>query len=165
MTDSSFVDGAPKRSQVDDVRAIGRASEEACWVADLERLHCLLLVVDNVASRLSSRAGPAFIRAFILEDRTSGEMRMKFRFHYINPEDRDWYIFGTAERGQEAVEHFENGLRLVLDEAARMLGEPLPDGAIQTFYPPDDGGDAGRTLIWLEQHDLIEITSIRKEEG
>jgi len=136
--------------------------DECCWVADQERLHCFLLVDDDVVQNLglSSRAGPAFIRAFIVEDRTTGEMSMKYRFRYIDPDERMWYRISTDKRGREAVEQFESGLRFVLDEGARLMGRNLPDGAIQSFYPPDDGGDATRTLMWLDERDLIEIKSV-----
>ena len=37
--------------------------------------------------------------------------------------------------------------------------------AIECFYPPDDGGDGLKTIIWLEQKDLIELKEVRPEKG
>jgi hypothetical protein len=130
------------------------------WNANEEKLLCHIVLDDSLAPLLSSDAGPAFFRAFIVEDRKSGEVRLKFRFRYKST-PRSWFRIAAQNlRGTEAVEDFRAGIEFMLTEAARKLGRPFPEGAIKCYYPPDDMGDVGRTIIWLEMQDLVEIDHI-----
>jgi hypothetical protein len=146
------------KNRAGDGASGGAGDPVACWNANAEKLRCLIVLDDDVAAKLSDRAGDAFCRAFIVEDRVTGAVKLKFRFRYSNPDERNWFSATTDKRGPEAVEHFESGMRFVLDEAARRLGFGLPKDSVKSFYPPDDGGDVGSVLIWLEMHDLIEMT-------
>ena len=139
-------------------------TEAPCWNANAEKLHCLIVLDDDIASKLSARPGPAFFRAFIVEDRATGQMRMKFRFQYINPDERNWYLVTTKLRGVEAIEFFQQGIEVMQRTAALAMGHQLPKDAISSFYPPDDGGDATATIIWLEMNDLIEIREVKEGE-
>lgn len=135
-------------------------TDEPGWNANDEKLRCLIVLDDGVAELLSHRAGQAFFRAFIVEDRVTGKVRLKFRFRYKDPEQRNWFKATTDKRGDEAVEHFRSGVDEVLRTATSMLTVPLDANGVTAFFPPDDGGDVGSTLIWLEMRDLIEITEI-----
>lgn len=134
--------------------------DEPGWKANDEKLRCLIVLDEDVAELLSHRAGQAFFRAFIVEDRGTGEVRLKFRFRYKDPEQRSWFGATTDKRGDEAVEHFRSGIDTVLRRATSMLTVPLDANGVTAFFPPDDGGDFCSTLIWLEMRDLIEISEI-----
>jgi hypothetical protein len=133
-------------------------TDEPGWDGNAEKLRCLMVLDDGIAELLSHRAGQAFFRAFIVEDRASGEMRMKFRWRYKDPDDRSWCQATTDKRGDEAVEFFRSAIEKVLRTAASTLGLSIGVNGIKGFFPPDDGGDCASTLIWLEMRDLIEIS-------
>jgi hypothetical protein len=140
-------------------RLVAKDAFAMSWNANTEKLLCLVLLDDKYAPRLSDRAGQAFARAFIVEDRASGEIRMMFRFRYKDPDERSWYeARPDQKKGIEAVEFLRHAIQDVWVTATAMLGgRRLPDDAVKAFYPPDDGGDPGRTIIWLEMQDLVEI--------
>lgn len=133
------------------------------WEANQEKLLCLIVLDDTFAPRLSSRAGQAFFRAFITEDRSTGAVEVKFRFRYKNPDTRQWYRLGTDKRGEEALRFLHEAVKLMMDMSAVACGVQIPSEDIHSFYPPDDGGDPGRTFIWLEMQDLMEITIVAEE--
>jgi hypothetical protein len=137
----------------------------AGWDSPNEKLRCHILLVDNVAQALSPRAGPAFFRAFIVEDRATGAVSMKFRYNYKNPDDKKWYGVTTDKRGDAAVEYMRNAITVTLMTALSVLvaRREIPEKAVLAFYPPDDGGDPAKTVIWLDMRDLIEITAVKEE--
>ena len=55
-----------------------------------EKMRCLMVLDDVVAGRLSCAAGPAYWRAFIMEDRATHLVRGEFRFKYDNGE-KNWF--------------------------------------------------------------------------
>lgn len=128
------------------------------WDTHSEKLRCHIVLSDDVARYLSPRAGDAFFRAFIVEDRATGEIRLVFRYRYKNPDARNWFRVISAKRGDEAVADLAAGIECVLITACEKIGRPIAADKIARFYPPDDGGDPRSTLIWLEMHDLIELT-------
>jgi hypothetical protein len=130
------------------------------WDANKEKLRCLLILHDSFAPLLSVRAGAAFFRAFIVEDRQTGDVSMKARWKYRDPEERNWIQAKTKNRGDVAVSEFVSGLRSVIQEASERMGQPLPPEALKAFYPPDDAGDPASTIIWLEMQDIVEITRV-----
>ncbi len=127
------------------------------WNANEEKLLSLIVLDDGFARQLSDRAGPAFFRAFIVENRATGAISMKHRFKDIDG-DRQWYSVTPKEQGPGTVDELRQGMRTVLEEAAHMIQVPLPPGAIQCFDPPDDRGDWERTIEWLIERDLVEVT-------
>lgn len=143
---------------------------EAGWNSNKERLLCMMVLDDDLAPALSPLAGPAFWRAFIVQNRKTGEVLVKFRFKYKNGE-RSWYAV-TAKDKQNA-EAEATRLRCGLEDVLRLALRAVPldidpervDHAVQCFYPPDDEGDPGKTIIWLEQRDLIEITKFIPPKG
>jgi hypothetical protein len=129
------------------------------WETDKEKLLCFMVLNDDVSKRLSSKAGTAYWRAFVVQDRMTGEISTKFRFKYQNG-DRSWFRIGSRVKGssEEIVKDFVDGISQTL-----LLGASLFEGIdissyIECFYPPDDGGDPNKTIEWLEKEDLIEVT-------
>ena len=126
-----------------------------------EKMRCLMVLDDVVAGRLSCAAGPAYWRAFIMEDRATHLVRGEFRFKYDNGE-KNW--FQSQPKVQTSpgaeVEKLRCELEDILKKALEIFGlnAAAVENAIQCYYPPDDGGDPAKTLIWLEQQDLIEFT-------
>jgi hypothetical protein len=137
-------------------------TKEPYWDSDSEKLRCHIVLDDDAAQKLSSRAGNAYFRAFIVENRATHQIGMKFRYKYRNPEERQWYFVTTDKPGEEGVEDFVFGIRSVLLTGAAMMHVELRDDQIVEFYPPDDGGDSTKTIIWLEMQDLIEISEVRE---
>lgn len=80
-----------------------------------QKMRCLLVLDDALAHHLSSTAGPAYWRGFVLEDRNTHEISALFRFCYEGGE-RSW--FEIRPRGQKdadaAVEELCRGLMGVI---------------------------------------------------
>jgi hypothetical protein len=126
-----------------------------------EKLRCLVVLDDDVASKLSCAAGPAYCRGFILENRETHEVFALYRFKYEDGE-RNWFRLIPKEQTsvEAAVEDLRLKIETVLNLAIMVFGvkEKAAKDAILSFYPPDDEGDPAKTIIWLEQQDLVEIT-------
>jgi len=126
-----------------------------------EKMRCLMVLDDVVAGRLSCKAGPAYWRAFIMEDRTTHLVHAKFRFKYDNGK-RDWCW--KQPKVQTSPEAATEELRCVLEDIMKKgfgvfgIDKTAAENAIQCYYPPDDGGDPMKTLIWLDQQNLVDIT-------
>jgi len=118
----------------------------AGWIANEEKLLCLLLIDDSVAHELSYLAGPAFWRGFVVENRVTGEVCMRQRFKYKT--HTSWSVIRSP------------GEYLPGTIAALMVGALACKGIaadkLHSFYPPDDDGDPFKTIEWLTQRDLIE---------
>lgn len=117
---------------------------------------CFLLVDDSLAEAVLGPKGKglAFWRAFIVEDRVTGEVRVLWRYLYPNGR-KSWYeAIATGKKGQDAMVFLKCMLEDVLETANKAIGLPFQ---VQAFYPPDDGGDGIKTIIWLEQQDLIDV--------
>lgn len=124
------------------------------WNPDKEKLLCFLKVDDALGEAMTGVSGLAFWRAFIVEDRATGKVRALYRFRYPN-EKRNWYEMTALEKsGQEAMAYVKCALEDIINETTVVYGLPFK---VEAFYPPDDGGDGNKTVIWLEQNDLIEI--------
>ena len=132
------------------------------WDTSSEKLRCHIVLDDDAAQQLSPRAGPAFFRAFIVEDRVTHQIAMKFRWRYRDPDERQWYFISTDKPDKEGVEDFVRGIEEVLRTAASLVHIELRADQITAYYPPDDGGDTTKTIIWLEMQDLIEISEVRE---
>jgi hypothetical protein len=131
---------------------------EAGWEAGREKLLCLILLDDEIGQHLSSRAGDAFFRAFIVGDRITGAVQLKARWKYKDPDEQSWFSVTPDKRGSEAVECLQVGITKTLTTPLSMIaGRDAPEDAVHIFYPPDDGGDPAKTIIWLDMKDLIEI--------
>lgn len=136
-----------------------------CWDSHSEKLRCHLVLDDGIAKKLSPRAAPAYFRAFIVEDRATHRISIKFRYKYLDPAQRTWYSASTDLPDAEGVELFAAGMKKVLRLAAAALGVTLTDDQFQAYYPPDDGGDPMSTIIWLEMKDLVEVTMVEETGG
>lgn len=135
-----------------------------CWHVNTEKLLSHVVLNDLYATTLSSNAGPAFFRAFIVEERATGRIKMKYRFKYKDG-NRNWFALTHQKIGEDAIKDFEAGLKEMLIQAcATLLGVPLPESAVKFFRPPDDEGDGQRTIVWLIEQDLIEPPEILTEE-
>jgi hypothetical protein len=134
------------------------------WNANEEKLLCHIVLDDDVADELSDRAGPAFFRGFIVQDRASGVVALKYRFRCERPDESFWFHVKPSNQQDEIVDRLCCTMLLVLIQGATLAGKTLPSNAIKFFYPPDDEGDALRTIEWLKEKDLIEITERISEE-
>jgi hypothetical protein len=133
------------------------------WDVNQEKLLCHFLLDDAFAPLVSSEAGPAFFRGFIVQDRTTGSISMKFRFKYKD-DTRNWFALDPKEQGPDTVRQLQYGIRKTLEEASFRMGIVLPECAIKFFLPADDGGDGSRTLAWLVEQDLIEVSIEKRDE-
>ncbi len=139
--------------------------ETVGWNANTEKLLCLVVVSDARAQELSPLAGEAFFRAFIVEDRASGAVSMKFRFRYSNGEDA-WFSVKPQPQQERlaAYREFREGMAEIITTASEMIGVPLSPLDIKCFEPPDDEGDCFRTIQWLVDRDLIYPPRIEAEK-
>ena len=133
------------------------ARDDPSWDVDNEKLLCHILLDDSYAPMLSTRAGPAFFRAFIVENRATGQLSMKFRFKYQDGK-RNWFRITPTDGGKTGIEELRKGVRSGLKTSAIFMGIPLPEDAVKFFDPPDDGGDGMKTVAWLVERDLIEVS-------
>jgi hypothetical protein len=137
----------------------------------LQKLHCLIVLNDELAPYLSNKAGDAFFRAFITEERATGDVMCKFRFRYKDGDQ--WYHHTLQDRQQllslkEKVEYLANGiddkmLRVTLQVLSKSHMEP-PKDAVLRYYPPnpDDGKE---TLDWLVAQNLLHVTHTWDKDG
>lgn len=138
------------------------------WNANEEKLLCLMVLNDDLADKLSCIAGPAFFRAFIVQNRKTGKIIAKMRWNYIT-KGKSWTYLEPKEQGQpeQLSEHLRCSIQDILTTAASVIGnlsQKETEDAIHCFYPPDDGGDPGKVIIWLEQQDLVEIVGVERIE-
>ena len=143
---------------------------------DKNKMRCFMVLDDSLGPRLSRNAAPAFWRAFILEDRTTHEIYAKMRFSYISGE-KTWFQLRPNQNlpqdqldltEDQIVESLRCGLEDAIKLANSLMGiDPVTvEHAIKCFYPPDDQGDPVKTIIWLEEQNLIEIeVKLGEEEG
>jgi hypothetical protein len=134
----------------------------AGWQCEEEKLLVLIELNDDVALILSRHAGVAFFRAFIVQNRATDQIRMRFRFRYV---DRDaWYII-VPEDQQDAVRKLRENIADVLLMAGDMIEKPVLPLDIRAHEPPDDGGDFQNTIDWLVDRDLMTITKVAAVEA
>jgi hypothetical protein len=131
------------------------------WLCNEEKLLALIVLDDGVAARLSDRAGQAFFRAFIVQNRATGRILMRFRFRYT---DHDaWFKINPKEQGT-ARHHLRENITGMLLEGAKTMGNVISPLAVEVFEPPDDEGDFDATIRWLDARDLITITRVELPE-
>ncbi len=127
------------------------------WDVDNEKLLSHIVLSDAYADLLCTDAGDAFFRGFIVENRKTHEVTLKFRFSYRDGK-RSWYKVTSKLQGEAAAGHLRDGISDVLRTGyAAQHGDALPEDAIQYFDPPDDHGDGQNTIKWLLERDLIEV--------
>lgn len=125
-----------------------------------EKLRCLIYLDDSLAGRLSCTAGSMYWCAFILENRTTHQVSAQFRFKYVGGEKNWFQIHPKEQTNPEAViADLRCNLEGVIKIALQVFGVETEaiENAIRCYYPPDDEGDPSRTLLWLDQQDLVEI--------
>jgi hypothetical protein len=140
-----------------------------------ENLRCLVVLSDAIAEAVSDRAGNAFWRGFIVEDRESGEVWAKSRFRYkdhdswmhihLNPEQRKLPVKGQVQHIANSFEKVLRGGLAMLAGTAKGLEEALrndngvPKGLVTCHYPPEPE-DPNATLDWLIAQDLVEVKQV-----
>ncbi len=139
--------------------------ERIGWRMDTQKLHCLLMVNDRLSEKLSDRAGEAFFRAFVVEDRTTGEVLMNMRFRY--KEGDSWMRMTLSEDKsllslKEKIEYLADGMEKTQRTALTMMsgGSAPPKEAVLRYYPPDPDSSE-KTLDWLMERDLIFVAGLR----
>jgi hypothetical protein len=136
--------------------------------ANKEKMLCHMVLRDDLAKKVSCTAGSAFWRAFISEKREGGEIFAEFRFKYEDGR-RNWFRInpkpGTTDDKEAIIAHLRCGLENVIKMALKAFGIPPGEvaNAVECYYPPDDGGDPMKTILWLEERDLIEVTVERAD--
>jgi hypothetical protein len=133
-----------------------------------QNLRCLIVLHDQLAKVMSENAGDAFFRAFVVEDRETGEVFVKQRFRYRNGDS--WYEMHLTPEQQklpidERIQFMVKGIKKVMLQGMEMLGgahisKSLAKQAIMCFYPPKPE-DHKSTMDWLIAQDLIEVKSLR----
>jgi hypothetical protein len=139
------------------------------WIANKQKLICLMALNDEVAQAMSSKAGEAFFRAFIVEERDSGNISCKFRYRYTD--GGSWYTIELKDEEQkksraERVAKFQETMEEMILKALEHFGGVKPPRAVFTsHFPPDDGGDWQKTIDWLVKEDLIHQPRAYDKEG
>lgn len=125
-----------------------------------EKLVALIIVDDEIGQMLSSKASETFVRAFIVEDRQTGEISARMRFRY---DDHDaWIGISPSAENQklsraELVSRFQEGIEMTFRGAMTAMSGGIvpPKKVIDCRYPPDDEGQPMRTVKWMQEQDLI----------
>lgn len=129
-----------------------------------QKLHCLIVLHDDLGKVLSGKAGGAFFRAFVVEDRKTGKMLCNMRFRYTDGDgwmrlalDANKNHLGMAAK----IEYLAGGVEDVMRKGLRVFsaGAEPPREAVVRFYPPDPD-DAEKTLAWLIDQDLVETKQV-----
>jgi hypothetical protein len=127
-------------------------------------LHCLVVLNDQLAPVMSSEAGNAFFRAFIVEDRKSGKILANMRLRYKYGDS--WFRLKIGPDKQhlsreERIKYLAEGIAGVQGRLLEIVsgGVPPPKDAVICFYPPEPE-DADKTFDWLIAQDLIEVKEV-----
>jgi hypothetical protein len=144
--------------------------EDSCVGFNLpkQKLHCLIALNDDLGSALSGHAGTAYFRAFVVEDRKTGEIFVNQRFRYKTGDS--WSQLRASKDKQhlsvkEKVEYLAGGIEKVMRMGLEMVAKrESPKDAVVRFYPPEPD-DSEKTLDWLIAQDLVQITEITSEDG
>jgi len=130
------------------------------WVMPDEKLLCLMALSDEIAAKVTNKAGEAFFRAFIVENRQTGIVKCKMRYRYADGDT--WYTLQLKDEEQknsraEKVTKIQEGIEGTIRKALTVFsgGIEPPKEVFGCFYPPDDGGDYEKTLSWLISMDLV----------
>ncbi len=126
------------------------------WNANKEKLLTLVVLSDARAEHLSPMVGEAFFRAFIVQDRLSGEVGLNFRFRYKDGKD-SWFSAKPKDghTPQEQARELREAMAEILLTAASAMGVSMSPLDIEYFDPPDDEGEWERTVQWLLDRDLV----------
>lgn len=126
-----------------------------------EKLLCLMALDDSFAEQVTDRAGEAFWRAFIVENRKTGAITANHRFRYKNGDH--WYTLTPREqKGMATRDSLIESLRKVIGTALLQFTGFEGNRLIHCHYPPDDGGDTEHTLRWLIEKDLVFVSKIEE---
>lgn len=121
-----------------------------------EKILCLIVVDDEVSKTMRGQFIPAYLRAFILQNRESGKIYATYRFKQADG-SRKWvelYEDGkTADGYREAIEAI---FRFTMKASGYEGDEP-----VSCFYPPENLSPM-ESLKWMEKMDLIEVTKVEK---
>lgn len=129
------------------------------WDTRKQKLRCFMTIDDRLGEHFG-HAGVAYWRAFILEDRATGEVFGLYRFKHKDG-SRNWIRLTPHGQGQAAAETLRCGLEDVINTAASSVGLPY---RAECFYPPDDEGDPQKTIDWLLKYDLIHQPRLADDE-
>lgn len=129
---------------------------------DKEKILCEVILDDNIGSLMHAHAGDTFWRAWVVQDRTTGDISAKFRFKFDDGK-RDWWEIALSPQHQTMstaarVAHLQEGLeKFIRSRVVKAHPQHLeaPRDAVTTRYPPDDKGDPNATMRWLEAEDLV----------
>jgi hypothetical protein len=134
-----------------------------------QKLHCLIVIDDTLGKALSCNADDAYFRAFVVEERETGEVFAKMRFRYTD--NTSWMEIHLDPEKQklsvaERVRYISGTVQRVMRTGMMVFagGGPVPDAAVVLFNPPNPD-DAEGTLEWLIQQDLVQITKIVAPDG
>lgn len=129
---------------------------------DKQKLRCLMLVNDELGEKMygSKMHGVAYWRAFIVEDRATGEMSAMYRFKHADGKS-DWVEIKTDRKGNAGIEHLRTGLEETINLACEVVGLKF---RAESFFPPDDEGDFKKVIEWLLKYDLIEQPRIEMRD-
>jgi len=116
-----------------------------------------MTIDDGLGRVITGESGLAFWRAFILEDRETREITGRYRFKYPNGEKTWTEIAPKIQDREQAFEKIRFTLELVMNTVMKWLHLSYK---IECFYPPDDKGDPLKTITWLEEKDLVEVTRV-----
>ena len=129
------------------------------WNSNEEKLLCHMVLDDSYASKVCPVASKAFWRAFIVQNRATGQISAKMRWNYTT-KGRSWVVIKPGPETKVPLNHLRRNLENVICTALERIGhidQSEAAQAIKSFYPPDDGGDGMKTIQWLIDQDLIEI--------
>jgi hypothetical protein len=112
----------------------------------------LLVVNDRVAEHLGIEDNRAYLRAFVLKDRTTGEVYGLMRFHQLN--GKSW----TQIKHQESA-YLVDALKSTFTLMTKIVAPEIED-PVQVFTPPRPDLSPDDTVVWLIEQDLIEVSIV-----
>jgi hypothetical protein len=145
------------------------AIDEECVGFNLntQKLHCLIVLDDRLGAALSNNAGEAFFRAFVVENRETGEVICNQRFRYKDGDSWMRMQLGPPHQHLDLegrIAHFADGIGRVMRLGLKISagGAEPPEESITYFYPPNPE-DSQATYEWLVGQDLVEVRSIIRD--
>lgn len=127
------------------------------FAVDAEKLHVLIVTDDSESVVLLGAAVSAYFRAFIVQDRATGKVALKYRFKKLDGK-RTWYVFVNENPDVEiAVNQFVDIVREMLVDGAKTFAIPMQ---VEVYRVPEDireHADSRKVMEWLLEKDLVTI--------
>ena len=123
-----------------------------------EKILCLIVVDDKISELAHGERIPAYLRAFVLQDRQTGDVYAMTRFKQADG-SRRWT---KLQKDGHTADDYCKEIEAIFHLAIKTLNYE-GDNPVSCFYPPKELGPM-ESIEWMEKMNLIEVTKVPVEE-